>query len=293
MNATATASHQRWVYLVMLSLIWGSSYILIKKGLLGFGYIESATIRLVAAGVAFLPWGIFSVSRIPGRKIPWIVLSAMLGMFIPAYLFSLSQQHIASSVAGILIATTPVCTFSVSVFLFRQSYRSTQVIGMLTGLACCIALSVYQPSGASLSWNVYALAIVLAALCYGFNINIIKRYLSDVSSVQVSSVSVSVNGLVAFLFVYLPRHAEFNFAQAPAVSIGALLMLGIVGTALAQWLNTRLINVSSPLFASAITYLIPLIAMMWGVLDGENLHAIHFIAVGGILFSIYMIRREK
>lgn len=287
------ASFQKWFFLVVLSLIWGSSYILIKIGLTGYGYLEGATIRLVAAGIVFLPLGLYYFTKIPLKKFPLVVLSSLLSMFLPAYLLSLSQQHVQSSVTGILIAMTPSFTFLVSVFFFKKSYSAIQFAGLALGLLCCVVLSVVSSGGLGANLNIYVFLIITATLCYGLNINLVKHYLADVPSLGLSAVSVSINGILAFIFVYMPRYDQVQFVESNAIALIALLGLGIFGTALAQLINNKLITLSSPLFASAITYTIPVIAILWGLLDEEPLTMLHFVVIMGILASVYMIRKEK
>lgn len=287
-----TSSANKWLYFIALSLIWGSSYILIKKGLEGFGYVAAASIRLVAAGLAFLPFAITYFRRIQPKKLPIILLSSLLSMLIPSYLFSLSQEHIQSSVAGILIAATPSFTFLFSIFFFKNTYSYSQFIGLLLGLSCSVALSLLSSGGTTLSVNVYVFLVIGATLCYGLNINLVKYYLADIPPLQLSAVSVALNGFVAFFFVAVPNYELFQFSQASIGPIAALLILGLLGTALAQFLHTKLIQRSSPLFASTTTYVIPVVAIFWGILDNEPFTFGHFMACLGILVSVYLVRRE-
>ena len=120
MNLTADRSPTfiKWSLLIILSLIWGSSFILIKKGLTGYGYFEAATIRMLSAGTAMVPFGLQNFKKIPAGKTKYVILSGAIGMFFPAYLFCLAQEHIPSAVAGVLNALTPVFTFLISLFLF-------------------------------------------------------------------------------------------------------------------------------------------------------------------------------
>jgi drug/metabolite transporter (DMT)-like permease len=283
---------QKWLYLFAIAIIWGSSYILIKKGLEGFGFMQAATIRLMAAGLVFLPFGIYHFRKIPFRKFPVIVVSGLLAMFIPSYLFSIAQQHVQSSLAGILVAMTPSFTFLFSIIFFKKTYSKIQVVGLLLGLICSIVLSIMSSGGSELSINIYVWLIIIATLGYGININIVKYFLSDVPSQYMSTVSVSLNGLFAFL-VFIPNRNEFLFVHDNVGPLIALLTLGIFGTALAQLLHNRLIFISTPLFASSITYLIPVIAIAWGLVDQEPITLVHFISCIGILISVYMIRKEK
>lgn len=290
----AQISVQKWFYLIALSLIWGSSYVLIKKGLEHFSYMNAASIRLLMAAVVCLPPGLYYISKVPAGKAPFILLSGLLGMFIPAYLFCLSQQHIQSSVAGILIAMTPSFTFIFSVFLYKKPYTKIQLSGLLLGLLCCISLSIHSSSGAIFSINKYVFFIIIATICYGANINLVKQYLADIPSIQISTLSVSANGFLALGLLFSSGSTiSVQWEEGYFSSLVALLVLGILGTALAQFLHNKLISISSSLFASTTTYLIPVVAISWGIVEKETLTPIHFIASIGIIGSVYMIRTEK
>lgn len=287
-----TLSIQKWFYLISLSIIWGSSYILIKKGLEGFGFMQAATVRLLAAGLMFLPLGFYHFRKIPLKKFPLIMLSGLLAMFIPSYLFSISQQHVQSSLAGILVAMTPSFTLLFSIIFFKKTYSKIQITGLVLGLVCSILLSFMSSPGLGLSINTYVWLIMLSTIGYGLNINLVKHFLGNVPAQHMSSVSVSLCGLLAFGFVFIPQRSEFHFTQNNVGPLLALLALGIFGTALAQLIHNKLILISSPLFASAVTYLIPVIAIIWGLVDNEPLTLLHFISCIGILISVYMIRSE-
>jgi drug/metabolite transporter (DMT)-like permease len=176
---------------------------------------------------------------------------------------------------------------------FRKTYSFLPVAGLALGLLCCITLSVISSGSISFSLNVYVFLIVAATMCYGLNINVVKQYLSDIPPLHLSAVAVSINGLIALAVVFIPNYEQFEFSAVALPSLVALLTLGILATALAQLIHNKLISVSSPLFASTMTYLIPVVAVMWGFLDHEPLVALHFIAITGILVSVYMIRRER
>lgn len=279
-----------WAYLVGLSLIWGSSFILIKKGLTGFGYFEAATIRLMSAGLAFLPFGLVNVRKIPREKLGFVFLTALLGMFIPAFLFCLAQVKVQSSVAAMLNGLTPVFTFVFSIFIFRVAYKINQIAGLLLGLVCAAMLALERSSG-TLSINWHAGLIMLAALFYGYNINLIKQRLSDIPAFVLSTVTVSLTGLLAFFGAFLPNLSNYHPAQIQWMPLLALMVLGVFGTAIAQLIQYKLIKETSALFASTTTYLIPIVAVGWGALDGETFQFIHALSIAGILAAVLLIRK--
>lgn len=280
-----------WLILLVLSLIWGSSFILIKKGLVGFGFVEAASIRLMAGGAVFLPVALHQFSKIPKDRWPYVVLITFVGMFIPAFLFTLAQQHVQSSVAGMLNALTPVFTFVFSIVLFKKKHKLNHVLGLLLGLACAIMLIV-ERSDSELSLNIYAGLIVLATVCYGLNINLVKNYLNEVPSLALSSVSVALGGSLSFLFIFLPRHEHYTIQNDNWMPLLALAALGILSTALAQLLFYKLIKDSSAIFASSTTYIMPVVAVLWGLLDKEPFHLVHILAIAGILTAVLLIRKE-
>lgn len=284
------ASLTKWIYLVLLSLIWGSSFILIKKGLTGFGYYEAATIRLMSAGLAFLPFGLGNFGKIPRSLYGYIFLTALLGMFIPAYLFCLAQMKVQSSVAAMLNGLTPVFTFVFSIFIFGITYKINQVLGLLLGLACAVLLAV-ERSSTAITFNWYAGLIVLATVCYGFNINLVKQRLSHIPAIVLSTVTVSITGLLAFFLAFLPNPGGFQIHQNGWMPFLALATLGVFGTAIAQMIQYKLIKQTSALFASSITYIIPVVAVLWGILDGETFHFVHALSIAGILAAVVLIRK--
>jgi drug/metabolite transporter (DMT)-like permease len=286
-----TASVERWFYLAFLSMVWGSSYILIKTGLLAFGYLQAASLRLMAAGLICLPFGIYFVQKIPKGKIPMVVLSGLLSMALPSYLFCIAQEKVPSSIAGILVALTPVWTLLFATLFFRSTCSKNQLLGLLLGLAGSVALN--HGTTASESISGYVFFIVLATMCYGLNANLVKRFLHDVHPLYLTTVGVTFNGVLAFVLAFLPDSGPYRFDEELLPSLIALVALGIFSTALAQFIHNRMIQVSSPLFASSVTYLIPVVAIGWGTMDGEPLTIFHVVATAGIMMSVYLIRQEK
>lgn len=280
----------KWFYLMLLSLIWGSSFILIKRGLTGFGYFEAATIRLMSAGLAFLPFGVANFRKIPRDRWGYIVLTALLGMFLPAFLFCMAQVKVQSSVAAMLNGLTPVFTFVFSMFIFRIGYKINQVLGLLLGLGCAVLLAV-ERSSTAISFNWHAGLIIVATLCYGYNINLIKQRLSQIPAVVLSTVTVSLAGLLAFFGAFLPNLGHYHPSQIQWVPLLSLMLLGVMGTAIAQLVQYKLIRETSALFASSTTYIIPVVALGWSLLDGEPFHLVHALSIVGILGAVVLIRK--
>ncbi|MEP7195534.1 MAG: DMT family transporter [Saprospiraceae bacterium] len=290
-SVSVESSFLKWILLAVLSVIWGSSFILIKKGLLGFGFIEAATIRLMSAGILFLFLAIKYFKLIPKDKLIYTFYAALFGMFIPAYLFCLAQEKVASGVAGLLNALTPAFAFVFSILIFKSIYKFSQFAGLLIGLISAMLLA-FERSENGIIFNSYALLIMLATLSYGFNINLVKNKLQDVPSLPLSYISVSIAGLMAFLFFCLPRLSHYSFNNTNATPLISLIILGVCGTAIAQVIYYKLIQMTTPLFSSSVTFLIPIVALFWGILDGESLHMVHLFCIMGILVGVYLIRKS-
>jgi drug/metabolite transporter (DMT)-like permease len=282
----------RWILLILLALIWGSSFILIKKGLEHYGFIQAATIRLMTAGIALSPLAWFQFKNIPGHKLIYVGLTGFFAMFLPAYLFCFAQQHIQSSIAGILNALTPTWTLLIAIFWFKNKFSIIQIIGLALGLVSSVYLSMLS-SRSGWSLNGYALLVVLATVCYGLNINLVKNHLSVVPALAVSACSVVFAGLMAMLIFFLPNINSFSIAPEHYSSLYALMILGLIGSALAIILHNYLISISTPLFASANTYFIPIVAMGWGIMAGEKLSIYHLIGVTGLMVSVGLIRKQS
>lgn len=290
MTLSKDAGFTKWLILIVLSLIWGSSFILIKKGLTGFGFVEAASIRLMAGAAVFLPVALTQYTKIPRDRWPFLVLITFIGMFIPAFLFTLAQQHVQSAVAGMLNALTPIFTLIFSWLLFKTSHKPIHVFGLFLGLASAVLL-IIERSDSAFSFNIFAGLIVLATVCYGLNINIVKNHLNEVPSLALSSVSVSMGGMLSFLFIFLPRHENYAMTPERWWPLAALVALGILSTAMAQVLFYKLIKETSAIFASSTTYTMPIVAVGWGLFDGEAFHWMHAASIVGILTAVVLVRK--
>lgn len=294
MNQTISITQSKYfklLLLALLALIWGSSFILIKKGLVSFGYIEAATLRMVSAGAVFFIPALRSLTKINTRQFPYVVMAAIFGMFLPAYLFCLAQSHVQSVVAGLLNALTPAFAFIFSVFIFGIKYKWTQILGLVVGLTSAMALA-FERSGSEITFNSYAILIVVATVSYGYNINLVKNRLQEVPAMALSYVSVSCAGLLSFFIFMIPNIEHYRINASNLNSFAALLTLGVFGTAIAQVIYYKLIHISNPLFTSSVTFLIPIVAMAWGFVDGEAIHFVHLLCIFGILTGVGLLRKS-
>jgi drug/metabolite transporter (DMT)-like permease len=284
----------KWMLLFLLALIWGSSFILMKKGLLVFRPEQVAAIRISVACIATFPFIAGKLKDIPVKALPYIAVVGLVGSGIPAYLFATAQTKINSSLAGMLNGLTPVFTLLIGSFFFRTKFTWWQIAGVLTGFVGAAGLILVRADGEIGKDAGYALLIVLATIGYGVSVNTIKSHLGSVNSFVISGVSLLFVG-IPYIF-YLAGSDFFfrlNSVEGAGWSFAAVATLGFVGTAISNILYFQMVKISSPLFASAVTYLIPVVALIWGMSDGEEFHPLHMLAMCLILGGVALISRPK
>ena len=282
----------RFVYLVILALVWGSSFILIKRGLVGLTPFQLGSLRMVFAGLFLLIIGFNSIKQIQLRHWKYLALTACFGTFIPVYLFSYAQTEISSSVSAILNSLTPLNTLVLGILLFKIDFQRRQIYGVFIGLIGSALLilngAVNHPEQ---NYN-YAILLVIASICYAMNVNFIKMYLSDLNPLSITTGNFVVMLIPATVVLYFSGFFEAVQVQKTQNVIGYIAILGVVGTALANILFYKLIKISSPVFASSVTYLIPVVAFMWGLVDHESLTAIQSLGAAIIMFGVYLSAKK-
>ncbi len=282
-----------WVLLTILALIWGSSFILIKKGLEVFTPMQVGTLRISFAFLFLLPVALKNVRKVPKGKWKIIFITGLIGNFIPALLFAVAVSNLQSSLAGILNALVPLFTFLIAVFFFKFKINTLQVAGMITGLIGSLGLSLVNSKGGLGNMNIYALLIVLATICYALNLNLIKEYLSGMNSIVTTSLAMLSVGPLALVYLFTGDFLDvLSNSNGALEALGFLSLLGIFGTAIGLILYTRLVFNTNAVFASSVTYLIPIVAIFWGVIDNEKIFILHIAGMIMILVGIYLVNKN-
>lgn len=286
---------KRWfqyTILMVTATIWGSSFILMKIGLRSFDSNQAAAIRIFLASLVLLPYSIKNLKNLQRKDLPPLLVAGFIGSFFPAFLFTKAQTRIDSSMAGMLNSLTPVFTLLVGMVFLKIKFRWFQIAGLVLGLSGALGLILSGNEIDRGSFNAYALLIVLATLFYAVNVNQIKTNLSHLTGVQITSLSFLFIGLVAL--GYLVTTDLSAAVQNPnwIWHFTSLAILGIVGTALAMILMNSLIRYASAIFATSVTYIIPVFAIFWGLLDGEKITLLHLICMGIILLGVYLTNRK-
>jgi drug/metabolite transporter (DMT)-like permease len=284
-----------WSMLILLSLIWGSSFILIKRGLEVFSPIELGSLRIASAALFLAPIAIGRFYRIKRRHLALLFILGLMGSLLPAFFFAIAQTKISSSLTGVINALTPLFVLLMGIFFFRQKYVPGKLTGMIIGFAGTAALILGGSSGKFSNINYYALFVVLATIFYGLNLNIIKYYLADLKALTITSVSLLFVGPLAVivLFGFTPFLDTMQYKEGAWLAFGYVMTLGVVGTALALIIFNNLVQMTTPVFTSSVTYIIPIVAVIWGVLDGEELFLVHYIGMSAILAGVYLVNRKR
>ncbi len=300
--ANPAPSAAAWGLLLVLSLIWGTSFILMKKGLVVFSALELGATRVSVAALLLLPFAVREIGRVERSRLKWLALSGTVGTLIPAFLFAYAETRLASGLAGVLNALTAVFALLLGALLFGQRLTGLRVLGIGLGLLGTVVLMLLGGSGSNLAtpaggagsaW--YGLYIVVATVGYGLSVNVIKHRLHALTPVAVTSLLLLLIGGPALAYLLLGTGFVHKLRTQPGAwpAFGYIVLLATMSTAVATVLFNMLVQRSTTLFASSSTYLIPLVALAWGALDGEAFNLWHAAGMAIILAGVFIIHRAR
>jgi drug/metabolite transporter (DMT)-like permease len=280
-----------WLVFALLSLVWGSSFVLIKEGLRSFSPYQVASLRMLFAGLVLVPFAIKALPQIPKEKMGLVLISGVAGNFIPAFLFCIAETQIDSSLAGILNSLTPLFTILVGISFFKVQTNITKIIGVIIGF---IGLCFLFAAGKDMSMRnmSYAGLVLMATLFYGINVNMVGRYLQNIGALNIASVAFSFLVLPSAAILFFTGYLNNNFTNQTVIqSTLASAVLGIVGTSLASILFYYLIKRAGVIFGSLVTYGIPIVAVCWGMVYGEKITPMQYVWMGVILIGVFIANR--
>lgn len=287
--------HLKWIYLCILALVWGSSFILIKKGLVGLTALQVGSLRTVFAALFLLVIGLRQLKHIKGKQWIWITFSGFFGTFFPAYLFSYAETEIDSAIVSILNSTTPLLSMVVGIALFEAAFVKRKFVGVMVGL---IGTSALIWSGANVNpdqnyW--YSLLVILASLFYGFNANVIKKHLQTLPALAITTGNFMVIALPALIVLATTGFFSAEVLTAPEATLSLFYVgiLGVVGTGAALIIFNRLIQISDPVFSTSVTYLVPIVALGWGFWDGEKFTLIQLLSGVIIIVGVLIVNSRQ
>lgn len=280
-----------WAIFILLSIIWGSSFILMKISKEELNGVQIGAIRMFSAGIVFLPFAFFHLSGIPRNKLLLVILSGLIGNLFPAFLFGIAiDNKIDSALAGILNSLTPLFVIIISIIFFQSKLPPKKIIGVVIGFVGLLFLSLSK-GGITTTNFTYASLILLATFFYGLNVNIVSNYLKDVNPLKMATVSLAFMTIPASYIMWQQNVFTMVNHSAALLSIGASTLLGVVGSAVATVFFYVLIKRAGGLFASLVTYGIPIVAIFWGLIAKEEVTMIQVACLGLILGGVYVANR--
>lgn len=293
----AESPWKAWGFLILLALIWGSSFILIKRGLTVFSPGEVGAFRIVAAGLVLLPLSIPRLKILNKRQVKNLIIVGLVGSFIPAFLFAKAQTQLSSSLTGVFNAMTPLFVVLIGAAFFHSRITRRNAFGLLIAFVGVVLLLMVKDGvafGTFTSINAYALFVLLACACYGLNLNIIKFRFVELKPVAITAISLTfvLPAALIYLFAFTQFSFKITHVEGAIPAAGYILILGVFGTALALILFNVMVKIATPVFASSVTYLIPIVAIMWGLLDGEVLLLGHYIGIAAVIFGVWVGNRR-
>ena len=283
----------QWLALLFLSIVWGSSFILMKKGMDAFDYVQVAALRIFLSFLILLPFAIKSLRFVSKKNIGYLLTTGLIGNFIPAILFTFSQSEISSSLAGILNAIAPFFVLMIGVMFFGNRPSVWQYIGIFVGFFGVFWLISDGNLGSLGNINIYVVPIVVATVMYGLCSNIVKFKLQDLDGIQITSLSFFLVGPLAGLLLGFTDLKTPMLSPDFGISLLAILTLALFGSVLSLFVYYNLIHRAGPVFAASSTYVVPFFALLWGVMDGENIYAIHLYSLLIILLGVYLSSLRK
>jgi drug/metabolite transporter (DMT)-like permease len=283
-----------WFIFIALSIIWGSSFILMKEGLQNLTAYQVASLRIVFSGMVLLPTAIKYFRQIPKDKIGIIFLSGLLGSLLPAYLFCIAEEGIDSALAGTLNSLTPIFVIITGALIFKSKTSFNKILGIIISFTGSILLLLSKgriPENENL---IYISYVVIATICYGINVNMVHKYLHNIGSLQIAAVALSLNAIPASIILAATGYFKLPLTQNSILwSTGAAAILGIMGTAVASIIFYMLVKRAGAVFASMVTYGIPVVAIVWGIVYKEEIGINQVLCLALILTGVYVANRKK
>lgn len=285
-------SLKAWLTLFGLAIAWGTSYILIKKGLIAFSPEQLASLRIGITAICFLPFFFIHLKKIQWSRWKQLFIVGFIGSFLPAVLFSTAQTKISSSLSGVLSSLTPLFTLLIGLLFFNVKSTWSKNIGVLLGLIGATWLLLVDRGLGDFKGMAFGSLVIGACICYSISSNVVKSYLQNMSSLVISSVSYLIVGLPAIGLLFTTNFIEVMHTHPEAwSSLGYIFILAVSSTVLGSIFFFQLIKDTNVIFASTVSYLIPLVAILWGTLDGESITLLHFVGMAIILLGVYVARK--
>ncbi len=278
--------------ILALALIWGSSFILVKKSLVHYSALQVGALRICSASLFFIPIFLKRFKYMEKKHTSSFLLAGLTGNLIPAMLFAIAGQHLSSALSGMLNAFTPLFTLFIGIAFFAQPFIWKQMTGILVGLLGCLGL-LFAGQGFNIDFNIHGLWVVLATLLYGINMHIVKTRLSDMHPLTSTAGIFMVIGPLALGVLVYTGFFSLPLDQEHLWSFIAAMALGLFGSAIGMLAFNQIIKWTSAIIASSVTYMIPIVALGWGFVDGEAIYMLQVVSMFVLLAGIYLVNKSK
>ena len=283
-----------FIILLILSVVWGSSFILIKKALIAFDPIDLACMRISISALAFTPFILLQYKKVPWKDWKLFLAVGLTGSGIPSFMYFIAQTNINSTVSGLLNSLTPIWTLIIGIMVFKNKLDASKSIGVLIGFLGAALLMIFGKSEGENTNLWFGLFVVFGTLCYGMSGNLVKHYFQKLDSIIISATSFFLIGPPAIGYLlYKGTFTNITWTPEHTYSFGAILILSLIGTVLATIIFYKLIQDTTAVFGSSVAYIMPLVAMGWGLLDGEPIGLVVILSMTLILVGVYLIKKQN
>ena len=285
-----------WGIFILLSIIWGSSFLLMKIGMkagsVQLSPYQVASLRMVFSGIVLLPFAFRALQQVPKNKLGLVILSGIIGNFIPAYLFCIAETKIDSALAGILNSLTPLFTILVGMLVFKIKIEANKMSGIILGL---LGLCISVVAGKTLHFEnfSYSIFIIFATICYGLNVNMVGKHMQNISAINIASLAFSFSIITGLAILFGTGYFSNDFTN-PALLNATLASgtLGVINTSIASVLFYALVKRAGIIFASTVTYAIPFVSLAMGLLYNEAIHPLRLLGLAIILWGVYIVNKR-
>lgn len=281
-----------WFLMIFLAGIWGASFWFIKHSVAIFNPVQMAMWRMVFATLVYLPIALTYWSKIDWKRWKPLVIVAFCGSAIPNFFFAVAQQHVNSSLAGVLNSLTPLFTLLIGTAFFSMKFSREKVLGVVIGLAGALILVLFNASSGVSGNAFFASLCVLATVCYAINANTVNTHLRDLPPAGIASAAFMITGVLFGVGLWFSGGWEVANQHPDGIrGLGYIFYLAAVGTVIGSILYFYLLQRTSAIFATSVTYLLPIGAIAIGALDGEAIGLIDLLGTVVILVGVYLARK--
>ncbi len=283
----------QWIMLITLAFMWGSSFILMKRGLESYTNNQVAALRMLIASILFIPFIIRQIKFLSKNNIIYLIIIGFIGNFFPAFLYTKAQTEISSALAGMLNSLVPIFALIIGTLVYKDKNNIVNITGIVIGLIGAIGLVFFNSSINIFSGNnLYGLLIILATIFYAISINLIKHKVNNLSGTTVAALSFLFIGPFAGIYLIF---SDFSAALSSPDYIDNfiyIVILAIFSSFIAVILFNILIKYTSTIFSASVTYIIPVFAIMWGIIDEETITLSQMIFITIIMLGVYLVNKR-